>query len=588
MVKLESNARLELSGNLSGPAGLLVQGVNAGNYGTLTLSGSNSYTGGTLVNDGALVIASSNAIPANTNVILSSRVAYNQSGHPQVTIVSNVVTPAGVTLEMQTVGSAGAAQATLSGDGATWAGPILITGNNNNCVANFNSGQGGLTVNGAINASGFVVGTSANGGFKVNGQMANVTTLQGGAITLNSQLIMNAPMSMPEWQNIDGTMTKLVLNASSNYWVSANINSGMIQIGANNAIPSLSPILVRNLFIGADHRFVTDLNGYNQSLGAFDHGAGGPGEQPVWFGNSSTNADSVLSHIGSITNTWSAFIVDAFDTNAPVQRKLGLTVSSGYLRLMSSQFTNASDFNVFSAGPAPGPMTNTYSGPTLVSGGILRVDTGIPNSAVTVTGTGTLMGTGTLGGSLVVNPGGTLAPGASIGTLTVSNNVTLAGKCLMEVNLTAGTYDKIVGISNLTYGGTIVVTNVGAQAFTNGTILPLFSAASYTPGSVVVQPSPGFGLRWDTSYLAVDGTLRVTTVSTTPVPIGSSVSGGGTTLDLSWPTDHIGWRLQTQTNNLSVGLAPAWFDVAGSTITNQMTLPIVPGNPSVFFRLVHP
>jgi hypothetical protein len=56
----------------------------------------------------------------------------------------------------------------------------------------------------------------------------------------------------------------------------------------------------------------------------------------------------------------------------------------------------------------------------------------------------------------------------------------------------------------------------------------------------------------------------------------------------SWPSDHIGWRLQVQTNNLSVGLSTNWWDVAGTTTTNQMTIPINATGGSVFYRLAYP
>jgi hypothetical protein len=46
--------------------------------------------------------------------------------------------------------------------------------------------------------------------------------------------------------------------------------------------------------------------------------------------------------------------------------------------------------------------------------------------------------------------------------------------------------------------------------------------------------------------------------------------------------------LQTQTNALSVGLSGTWFDVTGSTATNQVFVPINPANPTVFYRLTLP
>ena len=58
----------------------------------------------------------------------------------------------------------------------------------------------------------------------------------------------------------------------------------------------------------------------------------------------------------------------------------------------------------------------------------------------------------------------------------------------------------------------------------------------------------------------------------------------GGNLTLSWPLDHTGWTLQVQTNSLSTN----WVTVTGSSITNQMIIPINPANGSEFFRLVYP
>ena len=83
---------------------------------------------------------------------------------------------------------------------------------------------------------------------------------------------------------------------------------------------------------------------------------------------------------------------------------------------------------------------------------------------------------------------------------------------VFEVDLGASTNDQVTGISTLTYGGSLVISNIGAQVFSNGVVLKLFNAATYVPGAVTIQPaSPGPGLMWDASNLAADGTLRVIT-----------------------------------------------------------------------------
>jgi hypothetical protein len=72
-------------------------------------------------------------------------------------------------------------------------------------------------------------------------------------------------------------------------------------------------------------------------------------------------------------------------------------------------------------------------------------------------------------------------------------------------------------------------------------------------------------------------------VSSAPPQINLTAGGGGS-LQMSWPADHLGWRLQTQTNSLGTN----WFTVTGSTVTNQLSIPISLTDGSVFFRLVYP
>ena len=85
----------------------------------------------------------------------------------------------------------------------------------------------------------------------------------------------------------------------------------------------------------------------------------------------------------------------------------------------------------------------------------------------------------------------------------------------------------------------------------------------------------------------MDGTISVfSLVATNPTNITFSVSGG--TLSLSWPADHTGWSLQTQTNALTKGLGTNWVAVPGSTAVNQPNIVMNPPNGSVFFRLVSP
>lgn len=75
---------------------------------------------------------------------------------------------------------------------------------------------------------------------------------------------------------------------------------------------------------------------------------------------------------------------------------------------------------------------------------------------------------------------------------------------------------------------------------------------------------------------------------TSTAPMYLSISQASGAFRLSWPADHIGWRLQGQTNSLAMGLGTNWFDVPGSEATNSLNLPVDLNNGSVFYRMAYP
>jgi hypothetical protein len=155
----------------------------------------------------------------------------------------------------------------------------------------------------------------------------------------------------------------------------------------------------------------------------------------------------------------------------------------------------------------------------------------------------------------------------------------------VTINKATITNTAVVGLNSVTMGGTLVIANTGT-ALAGGDQLSLFSATNYAGTFTNIVPStPGPGMAWDTSSLASNGTLGViVTVNATPTNIVTQVSGNQ--LTLSWPADHIGWTLQAQTNAPGVGLGTNWVNVAGSSVTNLVVLPIAPNNGSVFFRMI--
>jgi hypothetical protein len=144
--------------------------------------------------------------------------------------------------------------------------------------------------------------------------------------------------------------------------------------------------------------------------------------------------------------------------------------------------------------------------------------------------------------------------------------------------LTAGT---------INYGGTLEISTnlMSGTVLVLGDSFKLFSAPAHTGNFSSISGSPGTGLGY--SFNPASGVLTVVNgTASNPTNITFSVTGN--TMTLSWPADHLGWLLQSQTNTLGVGLGTNWVDVPGSGSVTSASLPIIPANPTVFYRLRHP
>jgi len=156
------------------------------------------------------------------------------------------------------------------------------------------------------------------------------------------------------------------------------------------------------------------------------------------------------------------------------------------------------------------------------------------------------------------------------GTLRLNARVASAGS--------GGTIEVRLGATNGTLVGNITVPVTGGwQTWTTvSTALTNVSGVQ----NLVLRFVGGSGYLFNVEW------IEFTPISTVPVPLGLQFSARQ--LQLNWPADHTGWRLQAQTNALGAGLGTNWVTVSGSTGTNAITIPVANANGSVFFRLVYP
>jgi fibronectin-binding autotransporter adhesin len=170
--------------------------------------------------------------------------------------------------------------------------------------------------------------------------------------------------------------------------------------------------------------------------------------------------------------------------------------------------------STISVGPVAVGPSGTFTGATtfLVGGsGLLNVSAA-PGFAIRTNQT--LSGSGKVMGDIVVN--GALFPGDVFSTLTFSNNLTLSASSVTTVRIsrTFQTTEKAVCYGTLTYGGSLVVSNVGSTLIVGDTF-DLFGFTG-SPGTFanLTLPTLDPGLTWNVSNLSVDGKISV--ISLTP------------------------------------------------------------------------
>jgi fibronectin type 3 domain-containing protein len=162
-------------------------------------------------------------------------------------------------------------------------------------------------------------------------------------------------------------------------------------------------------------------------------------------------------------------------------------------------------------------------------------------------------------------------PSAPIGLTTVPGDSWVA----LSWNASGGATGYNVK-SSLTNGGAYAVigTNVGCLAFTNTGLL---NGTNYY--YVVSAVNAG-------GESANSAQVFARPVSPVPTSLNFTTSGGQ--FQFTWSADHTGWRLQVQTNMNASGLGTNWVTVSDSTNLNQIFVPIVATNGSVFYRLAYP
>jgi fibronectin-binding autotransporter adhesin len=568
-------------GRISGSTGVTKQSSGTA---TLGLSG-NDYLGATTINGGTLQLGSATAIPegaAAGGVVVNTGGTLDLNGFSEtINGLSGVgtVNNSSGTATLLTIGNGGA--------GGTWAGTITNTGSGAARVVK--TGLGSLTITGTnylgggnsqfnggtnyLTSTGRIEPVGSSEFWVAEGANTSTFIVNGGSISVNNWFVVGRNNTAANGTLIlnSGTITK---TGGGNVVVGSLNATGLLEINGGQFLNNSMLWLGENASANATLRLngglmqatqVRPNNAVASSLAYFNGGV---------LQATASSADFIQLPTTALIQS-GGMILDS--------QGFDLTIVSGVLEDVNSP---GGGLTKLGSGKLILGGGNSYSGTTTVSNGVLQVD-GSLTGAATVKSGATLGGIGFVGGVVTVEAGGKLAAGASIGALTLGATPVLGGAVVAELDRNSGApLADQVSVSGLpiTYGGTLVLTNIGAPLQV-GDAFKVFDAASYSGSFTLVSQTPGQTVTWNTASLTVDGTISVATVgSAQPPVITNSVSGN--TLTLSWPTENLGFTLQS--NSVSVANTGAWFPVAGSQSVTTMNLTTDPSKTTVFFRLVSP
>ncbi len=539
---------------------------------TLSAGGATNYTvnlTGTLAPDAITVTSSSNYLFTSSGKI-SSTAGITLSGTGSLTIANTggndytgVVAVNGGTLKMSVATALGA----TNGNTVVTGGTLDLNG--------FAPGAEPVVVQGAgVGGNGAIINNGAqlvNAGFTGNISLAADTTLGGS----NRWDVFNGSITGNNHNLGKVGANDIVLNGLGDIGVAnINVQSGYFTLIGNTMLGNIG----NKLYLWPGGRI--DL--YNTTV---------TNTKPVSMTNaiiSSSNQTNVFG--GSITLNQ----VETFTAGAPLHLN-GVLSGSGSLLANGASILTLNN-------------TETYTGNTTISNGVVALtstaslasgnldvaavgavlDVSAKTSGLLTLASGqTLKGIGTVRGSVTVPAGAVLSPGeAAVGTLTITNVVTLAGNTVIYVNKSVAQTNSQITATSINVSGALTINNVGPALAVGDSFKPFNGTVSGSFTSIA-PATPGAGLAWDTNLWNSLNRIGVkASISTSPFTITSTVVGNS--LNLSWPADHQGWEVLIQTNSITKGLSSNWIPVPGSVNGTTWSVPLDPNNGSVFIKMVYP
>jgi autotransporter-associated beta strand protein len=464
-------------------------GLTKTGSGTLILTGIHTYSGNTVVSAGALQLGDASAANGSVagNITNSASLVfanpYDQtysgiiSGSGSLTktgagtlILAGANTYTGDTLVMQgtlTLGNVNALQSSsLGGD----AGAVTFGALTNATLGGLKGNRGLLLANDSNASLSLTIGN--------NGQ----STTYGGALSGTGSLIKAGT----------GTLT---LTGANTYTGSTTISAGILTFAAGSldttssiifnggtlqwATGNAQDVLIASASIASGKTAVLDTNGSNVSFASSTSGAGGVTK--TGSGTLTLSGANTYTGITTISAGILAFAAGSLDASSSItfsggtlqwtagntqdvssriasvaSGKSAIIDTNGNIVLFGSAIGGAGSLNKIGSGTLTITASNTYTGATTVSGGILQLGDGnalngsvtaiVDNAALVFANATDQTYSGAISGS------GTLAK-TGIATLTLSHSNTFSGDTQVQGGILKLSSNGAIAGSTLDYGG---------------------------------------------------------------------------------------------------------------------------------------
>lgn len=448
--------------------------------GTLTLATDNSYSGGTIISGGTLVVTADARLGAAAGGVTINDAALSISNTNPFTTDRAFTLTGNATIGVVNLLNSSTINGIVSGSGNLIKGSLgtlILTGNNNY------SGT-----------------TTANGGTLQIGNGGTTGTLGAGAVTLNAtNLIFNRSDSFTVANAIGstGTLTKfgagtLTATGALSYSTSTQILGGTLQIASTGSFSGGGSLTIN----GLDAGFV--LNAASGSVSSVDHAVGS-----LTLNNAATLDVITGNYVLGVGTILGNGTIRLLNNN----RTFNITNSIASISAGTTITNNGSAVSPNSVTVNVGALNNNYSLAPTITGSSMRLVLGNAGRTTTVSGNnsfggGTSLDSGTLivssdtalgTGALTMAANTTLLSGGT-GDRSLANAIVLNGAGLTIGNPNAGTNFTLSGALSGGNGftksgaGTLILT--GANNYSGDTTI---SAGTLQVGSGALAGSLGTG-----------------------------------------------------------------------------------------------